>query len=515
MYTIIYILIVVIIIIILIYYAWYIRNNEDINRDFPFKILYRNHTIVDMFDDITRKYGNHTAMKKKHKNKWINISYSEYHTATMDFSQNLLYFIGPHPRVAILSSNRPEWFYAHMGSIIACGVSVGITPNASSETCAYIINNSCSDVIVIENYNQLAKFYNVKMPTVKFILLLEDQMNIVKQSDHLRNTFKKLKENILPFNSNNNNEDNSLEYETNFELIENIKLTNKQINMIMYDEFVNKSINNINTTTTIDLSKPCTDDIVSIIYSSESDHPNGVVITHKNIISSLRLIMNSIQCRSNITLYIQERMVSYLPLNQMMTHIMDMYIPLASVGIVHFITNIDHIDQIIKEIRPTLFVSTHQIWESIIDKIKMNQSDPNRLLNKLFVNKMIIKDMGLDKCKYCITTSQYPPDKKDFFKNLGLEMCEMYNMNESTGPISVSVPGSSKGMGIPIVNVKINRDNNEIMVKGDTIFKEYYKNIPATQSSFNKKGWFKTGDTGYVDRDGTLYVTGEITNTKN
>lgn len=506
------ILVMLVIIIFVVYYVWYIRSNEDINRDIPLKILYRNHNIVDLFEDIVRKYGNHIAMKKKNKDKWSNISYSEYYNSITEFSRNLLYFIGPHPRVAILSSNRSEWFYVHMGCIFSCGVSIAISTHASSEICSHIINQSCSDIIIVENYKQLAKIYNTKVPTIKYILLFDDPMNIVHKSNHLRDALKKIRDNILPAT---NNYDYSLEYETNLELIENIKTTNAKLDIMTYDFFVNRSISNVNTTTIIDFPVPDTDNVVSIIYPCDNINSGGIVITHKNIINSLRLIMNSIQCRSNITLYMHERIISYMPLDQIMTQIWDIYIPLVTIGTVYFANidvnhDINNIDQLIKEIKPTLFMGNQLSLDVMANKIIDNQTDPNRLLNKLFVNKMIIKNIGMDKCKYFIVTTQNPSDKKDFFRDIGIEICELCTMNETTGPITMSVPGSSKGLGVPIVNVKINRYNSEITVKGDTVLQEYYKNLSATKSSFNEKGWFKTGMTGYVDRDGTLYLTGKI-----
>ena len=66
----------------------------------------------------------------------------------------MLYFIGPHPRIAILSFNRPEWFYSHMGTMISGGVSVGIYPTASASNCGYITNHSHIDILIIEDLKQ-------------------------------------------------------------------------------------------------------------------------------------------------------------------------------------------------------------------------------------------------------------------------------------------------------------------------------------------------------------------------
>jgi long-subunit acyl-CoA synthetase (AMP-forming) len=119
--------------------------------------------------------------------------------------------------------------------------------------------------------------------------------------------------------------------------------------------------------------------------------------------------------------------------------------------------------------------------------------------------------MGLDNTKYCISAAApITAEVKSFFADLGLELCDVYGMSETTGPISIGVPGCSKGVGIPVMDVKIDKASGEIMVKGGSVFKEYYKDKESTKSSFTDRGWFKTGDTGYIDRDGALYVTGRI-----
>jgi len=192
---------------------------------------------------------------------------------------------------------------------------------------------------------------------------------------------------------------------------------------------------------------------------------------------------------------------------------MDIYVPLTSVGVVHFADKDalkGSLRDTMKDVRPTIFIGVPRVWEKIHEKIK-NTEDPQRLINKLLVNKFIIQEMGLDKAKICITAAApLSQESRDFFRDLGIELCDVYGMSETTGPISMGVPGCSKGSGVPVLNIKIDPDSKEILVKGDAVFKEYYKNKSATKEAFTKSGWFKTGDMGHIDRDGSLYVTGRI-----
>lgn len=478
--TILYIIIAIVIIIFLFYYYWYIRcDNESEKKEIPYKLMYEQEkTIVDLLKDISNKYGRYSALKmKRNKNsdQWKTWSYSEYYQLSNSFAEKLLYYTGPHSRVAILSSNRPEWFFVHMGTMMSGGISIGIYPTSSPDNCSYIINHSCVDLLVVEDSKQLLKLSDLKMPSVKVILVFDS------------------------------------EYSADDTLVRSIQKLNPNIQIIQYDTFMQQNVN----TTTIEIRKPCPEDIATIIYTSgTTGDPKGVVLTHKNIIGSIQKGLNSIQSYSNINIYVQESYISYLPLNHIAAQMMDIYVPLASVGVVYFsdkdALKTGSLQNTIKDVKPTIFIGVPRIWEKIYEKIKDNKEDPQRFINKIFVNKMIVKEIGLDRAKYCISAAAPISDGiRDFFTDLGIELCNVYGMSETTGPISMGVPGCSKGVGIPIIDVKIDKDTNEIMVRGDSVFKEYYKNKKETDDSFIKK-WFKTGDTGYIDRDGVLYVTGRI-----
>lgn len=482
--SIIFALALLVLVVVLLYYFFYIYPDETSEKkEIPYKLLYeQDKTIVDLLEDISKKYGRYPALKKKVKGRWQTTTYSEYCRNARSFAERLLYYIGPNPHVAILSFNRPEWFCAHLGTLTACGTSIGIYPTATDSNCSYIVNHSCIDVLIVEDSKQLVKFKDVKMPTVRIILVF----------DH---------EDVL------DNPDD--------ELLGSIKKNNPSLIVIPYINFLTQHIGSITTETVIEIRKPYPEDTATIIYTSgTTGDPKGVVITHKNIIGALKASLRAIQLRSNVNIYMQETYISYLPLNHVAAQMMDVYVPIASVGVVYFAEKDamkGSLKDTIKEVRPTIFIGVPRIWEKIHEKIVETKEDPQKFINKLFVNNIIIQEMGFDRAKYLISAAA-PISKeiKDFFKDLGLEICDVYGMSETTGPISMAVPGCSNGSGVPVLDVKIDRETKEIMVKGESVFKEYYKNKKATEESFHKKGWLKTGDTGYIDRDGSLIVTGRI-----
>ncbi|MFU8947777.1 AMP-dependent synthetase/ligase [Mycetocola zhadangensis] len=97
-----------------------------------------------------------------------------------------------------------------------------------------------------------------------------------------------------------------------------------------------------------------------------------------------------------------------------------------------------------------------------------------------------------------------------FFHSLGIEILEGYGLTETTAPATVGRPGKTPigTVGPPMPGVSIRTlDDGEIEVKGNNVFKEYWKNPEATAEAFND-GWFRTGDLGAFDKDGNLSITG-------
>lgn len=494
--TVLFVIMVLIIIIILVYFFWY-ADRDHLQEDFeplPDDLFSDasegsdDDTIISVFEKIKDRYGSHVAIKALENpdkpvhedSAYYSVNYREYWDNSEAFSQKLLYFIGPHPRVAILSFNRPEWFYVHLGTMMSNGVSIGIYPTASSDNCKYIINHSHVDLLIVENVKQLAKLKDSTIETVRLILMLDDvysDMNIETQ-----------------------------------ELIDTIRSANPNLEILSYHGFMSTPFDN-NMNTEIEVSKPHPEDVATIIYTSgTTGPPKGVVQTHGSIVAAIKNCLYAIRSRSNIDISVGERFVSYLPLNHIAAQMMDLYVPICSVGRVTFAGQ-DALRGSLKHTlvltKPTIFIGVPRVWEKIEESIN-KELESSALKRLVSTGKIIRLKLGLDQAKYCIAAAAPLSDStRKFFDSIGIELCNVYGMSETCGPISVGVPGSSKGAGVPVMDVKINKESSEIMVRGSSLFKEYYKDKDSTKKSF-KRQWFKTGDTGHIDRSGSLYVTGRI-----
>lgn len=113
-----------------------------------------------------------------------------------------------------------------------------------------------------------------------------------------------------------------------------------------------------------------------------------------------------------------------------------------------------------------------------------------------------------------------PSILKDFY-TYGITIYEGYGITECAPLVSCNPPGVKPrfgSVGLPVYSVTVKIDKNddeetgEILVKGDNVMLGYYKNEEATKEVFTEDGWFRTGDIGYVDKDGYIFITGRKKN---
>ena len=101
----------------------------------------------------------------------------------------------------------------------------------------------------------------------------------------------------------------------------------------------------------------------------------------------------------------------------------------------------------------------------------------------------------------------------DEFEKYGIQVLEGYGMSECSPVISSNMPQDHKkgSIGRPLANVKLRFEDGEILVQGSSVMKGYYK-MPAETAQTIRDGWLHTGDKGYLDEDGFLYINGRVKN---
>jgi len=258
--------------------------------------------------------------------------------------------------------------------------------------------------------------------------------------------------------------------------------------------------------------------IAEILFTSgTTGEPKGVLLTHKNLISNIKDIHNILPSEE------YEKSFSILPLHHVYELTCSLLHGLSKGNCIHFCSKIDLPTMVkeMKEIQPTIWPVVPLILEKIYKNInkKISQSIFKRILMnvapKLFGIALRNK-LGLKSLKLLLSGgAALSPSIEKFFNRIGMPVTQGYGLSEASPLVSVNILGQEKigsvGKVIDSCRIKIINANSlghgTILVKGPNVFLGYYKNKEATDDVL-QDGWLNTGDIGYVDEEGFLYITG-------
>jgi long-chain acyl-CoA synthetase len=275
-----------------------------------------------------------------------------------------------------------------------------------------------------------------------------------------------------------------------------------------------------------DIEKTC-----MISYTSgTSGFTKGVMLPRRSILS------NIIFAQEHMPLKPGDKIVSFLPMAHAFGLLFEFLFPVTSGCHITFLTRVPSPQIVIKafgEIRPRLILSVPLVIEKIYKKrilpsiekpvVKTMLKIP--VLSGIIENKVAQKltdTFGQNFLEVVIGGAPLSEDVELFFKKIGFRYTIGYGMTEC-GPL-ITYEGWEKAryrsagkivdrMQIKITTEKNNKDGiGEILVKGKNLMLGYYKNPEATRDSFTKDGWLKTGDLGYLDSDGYLFIKGRSKN---
>lgn len=265
-------------------------------------------------------------------------------------------------------------------------------------------------------------------------------------------------------------------------------------------------------------SLPEPEDIFSIIYSSgTTGTPKGVVFEHKAISKFLDCFLEDFKELAGTG---KQYVASYLPL----AHVYERtQLELASLVVpveISFIESPELFLENLQYIKPTSFIAVPRIYGVIKEKI--DTKIPPGLLSFLlripgvstFIKQKIRKSLGLERAGLIVCgAAQLPKVIFDFFYKLGIPIQEGYGQTENMAYVAANkgeiITGGTVGKARVGVQFKLGEDN-EILTYSDFLMKAYYKDPAKTKKAFTHEGWLKTGDTGLIDEQGRLMITGRL-----
>jgi len=190
-------------------------------------------------------------------------------------------------------------------------------------------------------------------------------------------------------------------------------------------------------------------------------------------------------------------------------------------GTISFTEGLEVFAKNLSDVQPTVFFAVPRIWTKfqmgILSKI------PQEKLSKLLkipvvswvLKRKFKKTLGLSRARAIISgAAPMLETQRAWFREVGIPITNGYGMTENSAITSqldariTNRPGSV-GIAQPEVDIKIDTETSEILMRGPFVMKGYYKQ-PELTAEVLKDGWLHTGDQGYLDKDGFLYITGRV-----
>lgn len=261
------------------------------------------------------------------------------------------------------------------------------------------------------------------------------------------------------------------------------------------------------------VAAPAADALATVIYTSgTTGMPKGVMHPFRTFAVAPEIVRDGFGATP------EDRVLSYLPLAHVAERVFVEANSLAIGFRVYFAESLDTFVADLQRARPTMFFSVPRLWTKFQQGVeaKIPPARLKQLLGLPLVGRMIrrkiLRGLGLDAVRFAGGgASPMPTSLMAWYRDLGLEIVEVYGMTENFGLSHGSFPGTGRvgyvGLPWPGVECRLG-DNHEVLVKGPTTMLGYYKSPEKTRETFTDDGWLKTGDLGAFDEAGRLRITG-------
>lgn len=475
-----------------------------------------NRTLPQLFEDSVKKYSKNILMWEKTGKQYEGTTYAEMNKMVHQFAAGLISLgINHGDRISLISEGRNDWVMAELGILYAGAVNVPISVKIEElNDLKFRIAHSGSRMVVVSrnHYHKIEKIKN-DLPDLEKVILLDSKESYdedeISSSDLLIRGKEFLKQNFS-------------EFEKRWQSIKE-------------------------------------NDYATISYTSGTTaDPKGVVLTHRNYTANVE------QATALLPIPETYRSLLILPWDHCFAHVAGIYTLMkngASMASVQIgstpLETLKNIPINIKEIKPSFLLSVPALAKNFRKNIEKGIREKGDKVERLFNSALKFtidynkegfnKGQGIQKFKKPLITlydkilfkkiregfggkleffigggALLDIELQKFFYAIGIPMFQGYGLSEATPIISANVPAVHKlgSSGKPVINleVKICDENGnslpvgqkgEIVVKGENVMAGYWKNEKASAEVL-KDGWLFTGDMGYLDNDGFLYVLGRF-----
>jgi long-chain acyl-CoA synthetase len=452
-------------------------------------------TLTQLFFDALAKFSNPAALRYKRDGAWVDVSHALLHEQVRHASLALLDLgVQRGDRVGILSENRPEWALADYACLCAGMADVPIYPTLPAEQMVHILNDSGAVALFVSTPEQAAKIARIRpdVPSLRTVVSFTSPAPVgcdVTMTEFMARGA-------------------ALDSPARAELWKATALETQP------------------------------DDLATLIYTSGTTGlPKGVMLTHDNLYSNVFASLLVLNPREG------DVALSFLPLSHIFERNSGHYMMLAGGCTIAYAESIEAVAANLGEVRPTILVSVPRIYEKLYARIMEGGNTGSALKKSIFQWSLTVADEwadvflakrpigGLLAFKYAIAQklvfskiqarlggrlrvacsggAPLASTINKFFVAAGLTLVEGYGLTETSPVISVNrldnIRVGTVGELVSGVEVAIAEDG-EILTRGPSVMKGYYRNPAATSEAIDGEQWFHTGDIGTM-QDGFLRIT--------
>ena len=446
-------------------------------------------TIKEAFFESVKKYSDNPCILEKpnHKEPYRAITYREFYEDVLALGTGLIEKLKlENEKIIIIGETQYDWYLSYMALLCGVGIAVPTDKELPLNELENIVRRSKASAIIYSSKKEkdIEKIKEI-VPEVKYFIKMKSDRELEGKDIGIKTLLELGKMRIKDGNN----------------YFENIKINPDEFKILFFT-------------------------------SGTTSNSKGVMLSNRNLAENINAVS------AYVKFYPYDRTLSILPLNHCYESTIGFLVPLSCGASVAICEGLKYIVPNLQEAKPTAILTVPLLVENLYKKIneKIVKSKKDKLINIMISITNILKNIGIDiKRKVfkeiynnlggnlrIIVSAAAPIDPKigKWLEDIGITFLQGYGLTE-TAPIAALTPEyktkvGSVGKAIIQADIKIENENEnhegEILIKSPTLMLGYYEDEEKTKQEIDDNGYFHTGDIGYIDEEGYIYLTGRCKN---
>ena len=464
------------------------KENQKQKRTEPYETT-NYKTVKEFFTKSINEFAERPCILEKpdHKEPYKTFTYKEFGDDVIALGTAMIKLLNlKDKRVIIIGETQYDWYISYMAMLCGVGIAVPVDRELPLNELENVVRRSrASAIIYSPKKEDDIKKIKETMPEVEYYIEMKSDKDL-------------------------NGKDVGINY-----LIDNGKrIVNSGDNSFMEIEIDPEEFK------------------VLLFTSGTTSNSKGVMLCNRNLAENINAV------NAYVKIYPTDRFFSVLPLHHTYESTIGFLVPIAIGCSIAVCEGLRYIVPNLQEAKPTAVLTVPLLVESIYKKINetIKKSHKEKLVNSMIHITNGLKSVGIDIKKKVfkeiydnlggniriIVSAAAPIDKKvgNWLEDIGILFLQGYGLTE-TAPIAALTPDykpmvGSAGKAVVQAQIKVDNPNEngegEIMIKSPTLMLGYYEDEEATREAIEPDGYFHSGDIGYINEEGFIYITGRSKN---